>query len=498
MGDRKKWTYRLSGVLLCFVFSQGLWSQTQGITGGERYNRLVIRNVVVIDGKGTPARGPMDIILKDNIIETVRGARQGDDAYEDEAHILDGTGLFLLPGLINLHAHIHDNRGGNPLPFEYLYKLWLACGITCVRDVGSNYELTIEERRKSDEGQIVAPRIYLYMRAWGLTPEQARASVRGIAEAGGDGVKIFGMDRDIMRATLEEAHARNLRVAHHVGVEETDAWDDAELGVTSIEHWYGIPDAALRGSQNFPHSYNYNNENDRFRYAGRLWREADPKKLDLVLQTLVDKGVSWCPTFVIYEANRDLLRAQNQPWFEDCLHPVLEDYFKPDPANHGSYFWDWTTEDEVFWRQNYKIWMKAVRSFALKGGLVGVGEDAGYIYMLYGFSLIRELELQLEAGFHPIDVIQNATGNNAQILGKEAVLGRVRPGYLADLILVEGNPLENLKYLYPTGVMEMVDGELVNKGGVQWTIKDGYIYHAPSLLEKVREIVAEAKKTNQH
>jgi hypothetical protein len=497
MGDRKKWIYRLSGVLLCFVFSQGLWSQTQGITGGERYNRLVIRNVMVIDGKGTPARGPMDIILKDNIIETVRGARQGDDAYEDEAHVLDGTGLFLLPGLINLHAHIHDNRGGNPLPFEYLYKLWLACGITCVRDVGSNYELTIEERRKSDEGQIVAPRIYLYMRAWGLTPEQARASVRGIAEAGGDGVKIFGMDRDIMKATLEEAHARNFRVAHHVGVEETDAWDDAEFGVTSIEHWYGVPDAALRGSQDFPSWYNYNNENDRFRYAGRLWREADPKKLDLVLQTLIDKGVSWCPTFVIYEANRDLLRAQNQPWFEDCLHPVLEDYFKPDPANHGSYFWNWTTEDEVFWRQNYKIWMKAVRSFALKGGLVGVGEDAGYIYMLYGFSLIRELELQLEAGFHPIDVIQNATGNNAQILGKEAVLGRVRPGYLADLILVEGNPLENMKYLYPTGVLEMVDGELVKKGGVQWTIKDGYIYYAPTLLEDVKEIVAEAKKTNQ-
>jgi hypothetical protein len=228
-----------------------------------------------------------------------------------------------------------------------------------------------------------------------------------------------------------------------------------------------------------------------------LWREADPKKLDLVLQTLIDKGVSWCPTFVIYEANRDLLRAQNQPWFEDCLHPVLEDYFKPDPANHGSYFWNWTTEDEVFWRQNYKIWMKAVRSFALKGGLVGVGEDAGYIYMLYGFSLIRELELQLEAGFHPIDVIQNATGNNAQILGKEAVLGRVRPGYLADLILVEGNPLENMKYLYPTGVLEMVDGELVKKGGVQWTIKDGYIYYAPTLLEDVKEIVAEAKKTNQ-
>lgn len=493
MKKKKKTVPSILALLLCLSFVCGLWGQTKGVKSGGRYDRLVIRNVMLIDGKGTPPLGPVDVVVANNTIESIFSARGG-ERYSNEKHILDGTGLYLLPGLINIHAHVHDNRGGTPLPFEYLYKLWLACGITSVRDVGSNYELTIEERRKSNDGQIAAPRIFLYMRAWGVTPEQARLRVRSIAKQGGDGVKIFGMDRDIMEAALSEAHKLNLRVAHHVAVEETDAWDDANFGTTSIEHWYGVPDAALKGSQNFPFWYNYNDEAERFRYAGHLWREADPKKLDLVLQTLVDKQVAWCPTFVVYEANRDLLRAQNQPWFADYLHPVLEEYFKPDPANHGSYFWDWTTEDEVFWRQNYKIWMRAVRNFSLKGGLVGVGEDAGYIYMLYGFSLIRELELQQEAGFHPIDVIQHATGNNAKILGKENELGRVRSGYLADLCLVEGNPLKNMKYLYPTGVMEMVEGELVKKGGVQWTIKDGYVYNAPMLLEDVKEMVAEARK----
>jgi adenine deaminase len=175
---------------------------------------------------------------------------------------------------------------------------------------------------------------------------------------------------------------------------------------------------------------------------------------------------------------------------------VLENYFKPDPSNHGSYHWDWTTTDEVFWRENYKIWMKAVRDFADMGGVVGAGEDAGYIYMLYGFSLIRELELHQEAGFHPIDVIMNATGNNARILGKDKDLGRVRNGYLADLILVEGNPLKNLKYLYPTGVMELQKGELSHRGGVQWTIKDGFVYHAPTLLEDVKKLVSRAKNSS--
>ncbi len=480
-------------VFLALAMCVGFGYETRGVDSGQRYERLVIRNVFLIDGKGTPMRGPVDIILQGNRIHSVRSAHQGEDAYAEESHVLDGKGLYVLPGLINLHAHVHDNRGGVPIPFEYLYKLWLACGITSVRDVGSNYEKTIGERQKSQDGDIAAPRIFLYMGAAGRTPDEARESVRRVKKQEGDGIKIFGMDRDIMEAALDEAHRLGLRVVHHVGVEETDARDDAAFGVTSIEHWYGVPDAALKGSQNFPSWYNYSDESDRFRYAGRLWREADQAKLKNVLQAMVEKDVCWCPTFVIYEANRDLLRAQNQPWFQDYLHPVLEKYFEPNPAHHGSYFWNWTTTDEIFWRENYNIWMAAVREFADLGGIVGCGEDAGYIYMLYGFSLIRELELQQEAGFHPIDVIHNATGNNARILGLEDRLGRIRQGFLADLILVDGNPLKNLKYLYPTGVEEMDEGKMVQRGGVQWTIKDGFVYHSPTMLEDVKNIVKQAR-----
>jgi hypothetical protein len=482
---------------MAFISVPASYGQTTGIRHGERYDELVIKNVVMVDGKGTPPRGPVDIFVKKNRIHSIFSAKQSREAYEDHDHVLDGTGLTIVPGMINIHAHIHDSRGNKPIPFDYLYKLWLACGITSVRDVGSNYTKTIDERDKSRKGVIAAPRIFLYMRAWGQTSQEGRRRVREIKEAGGDGVKIFGLDRDIMKAILEEAHTLGLRVAHHVGVEETDAWDDAAFGVTSIEHWYGVPDAALRGSQNFPHWYNYSNESDRFRYAGRLWREADPEKLRSVLHALVDSGVSWCPTFVIYEANRDLLRAKNQPWFEDFLHPALAEYFKPNPDHHGSYHWDWTTKDEVFWRENYRLWMKAVREFADMGGVVGAGEDAGYIYMMYGFSLIRELELHQEAGFHPIDVIKHATGNNARILGKEDQLGRIRVGYLADLILVDGNPLKNLKYLYPTGVDERQEGKLVKKGGVRWTIKDGFVYHGPTLLDDVRKIVSDAREAEE-
>jgi cytosine/adenosine deaminase-related metal-dependent hydrolase len=475
-------------------FCSGLAAENRGLEHGRRYDRAVVRNVIVIDGKGTPARGPEDIIIEGNRIKAVRRASFRPDAYKDEKHVLDGTGMYLLPGLINSHVHLQDERAGIAQPFEYQYKIWLACGITSVRDVGSDYGKTIAERRKSQEGAVAAPRIFLYMTAGGRTPEEGREAVRQIKKEGGDGVKIFGMDRDIMAAVVGEAKKLGLRVASHAGVEETDAWDIAALGVTSIEHWYGVPDAALHGSQNLPLTYNYNNESDRFRWAGRLWREADPVKLDRVLTTLVEKGVAWIPTFSTYEACRDMTRARNLPWFDDYLHPALGEYFKPSPDRHGAFSWGWSTEDEVFWKENYRVWMKAVRDFADKGGLVGAAEDAGFIYTLYGFTFLSELELLQEAGFHPIDVVQCATGNNAKILGMEDSLGRVRDGFLADLVLLDENPLLNFKYLYPTGVLDIKEGKLIRRGGVKWTIKDGIFYNVPVLLKEVVEMVSAARK----
>src|SRR5947199_5816964 len=182
---------------------------------------------------------------------------------------------------------------------------------------------------------------------------------------------------------------------------------------------------------------------------------------------MIAAGVAWDPTLNIYEASSDLTRAQNQPWFQEYLHPTLEEFFRPNPKNHGSYFLGWTSTDETFWKENYQLWMRAVREFEQRGGLVGAGEDAGFIYQMYGFGLIRELELHQEAGFQPLKIIQHATGNNAKILGEEERLGRVRSGFLADLIVVNGNPLENLKVLYANGVDEVRDGKTMHTRGVR-------------------------------
>jgi cytosine/adenosine deaminase-related metal-dependent hydrolase len=154
--------------------------------------------------------------------------------------------------------------------------------------------------------------------------------------------------------------------------------------------------------------------------------------------------------------------------------------------------------------------MDTLREFGSKGGLITTGDDAGYIYSLYGFGIARELELQEEAGFEPLEVIEHATWNGARMLGMDDRIGKVREGYIADLLVVNGNPLENLKLLNPYGTDVMVlNGKVVSNysqvglndrvqvvhaGGIEWTIKDGIPYHVPTLMREVREMVSSARR----
>ena len=130
-------------------------TQKQTVTSGKRYQRLVIRNAMVVDGNGTPASGPKDIVIADNIIVEVVpldpvALREGRSNRPEGDVEIDATGKYVLPGLINAHGHVQYERGGIPQPVDYCLKLWLACGITTVRDVGSDTKQTLPLRdRKS-------------------------------------------------------------------------------------------------------------------------------------------------------------------------------------------------------------------------------------------------------------------------------------------------------------------------------------------------------------
>jgi imidazolonepropionase-like amidohydrolase len=457
--------------------------------------RLIIRNVMVVYGSGKPAYGPMDVTVENGLIADVRAARVEPPG---DAAVIDGTGRYLLPGFVNTHMHWHEERmAGVPQPIQYERNLYLAAGVTTARELGGNLEKSIRWRAESAAHAIIAPRMVVYAlpsRGKAGTPDEIRAGVREAKARGADGLKIMPIDRDQLEALLDEAHKVGLPTTAHIGVEETTARDFIELGVTSIEHFYGFADAALDGSQRFPADMNYADERTRFARAGELYAQADPKKLDALLDDMVARHVAWSPTLSIYEACRDLVRHQNLPWYREYLHPSMEAFWQPNNDRHGSFFVGWTSSEEAHWRQNYRIWMDAVRAFGAKGGIITTGDDAGYIWSLYGFGLLRELELHEEAGFHPLDVIRHATANGATVLGMGDRIGRVRPGFIADLLVVNGNPLENLHVLNPTGADMNVNGRNVHGGGIEWTIKDGIPYHVPTLMSEVRELVAQARR----
>jgi imidazolonepropionase-like amidohydrolase len=474
--------------LLATTVAASLLAQEPTPSPGVLYNRLLIRNARVVDGTGNPARGPFDILVEGTRISAIRPYRP--DTAVDADRVIDAEGMYVLPGVVDLHGHIMFSRNGEPLPKDYVYKLWLAHGITTVRDPGSGegIDTIAHHAQLSAENRIAAPAIVPYAVPRGETPAEARASVRDLRERGAQGLKVFILRPDTWEAVADEANRLGLPIATDMKIQEHDALDAARLGVRTIEHWYGIPDAAIPGPQDFPADYVYDDELDRFRWAGDLWRQADPASVSAVLDTMLAHGMTWDPTLVVYEANRDLTRAQNLPWFRDYAMPNVLAFFAPDPERHGSYHFDWTTDDETMWRENFRIWMRWVREYGARGGNVTVGSDAGFIYNLYGFGTVRELELHREAGFHPLEVIQHATSNGAKALGLERT-GVLRPGFEADLIVVDGNPLHNLKVLYGTGVTVVEDGRAVRRGGVRYTIKDGVVFDAPALLAEVREMV---------
>ncbi|MEE2887341.1 MAG: amidohydrolase [Planctomycetota bacterium] len=473
--------------------------------GGGPYERLAIRGVMVIDGAGAAARGPLTIVVQGNKIASIgRFATRAD-------RTINATGMYVMPGFIDMHAHC----GGRPKApeAEYVYKLWLAHGVTTVRGVPlGSHSFTESEKKRSAANEIVAPRIFNYQRPRGVnTPEKATKWVNDMAAKGIDGLKLGSYRPEIMKALLDAAKANGLGTTAHLaqtGVAQMNAIDAARLGLDTVTHFYGHFESLLKDTvvQAWPLDMNLNDEQMRFGQVARLWDKIHPPgspEWKAYLEEHLALGTVFDPTMTIYAASRDVMRARTAEWHDKYTLPSLMDFYKPSRRSHGSYWFYWTTSDEIAWRNFYRVWMQLINDYKKMGGRITTGADAGFIYKTFGFGYIEELELLQEAGFHPLEVIQAATMNCALTLhepkGKPIEFGVLRTGMLADMVIVDQNPIANLKVLYGTGAVKLNDEtrKVERVGGIKWTIKDGIVYDAKKLLADVAEMVAKQKRERQ-
>jgi len=514
----------LSGILL-FFFTINSYSQVQEAPERSRgegpFDRLIIRGVIMVDGTGSPPLGPVDIVVEENKIASIQSLgtpgmpineNRRPQANEGDK-VIDAEGMYLLPGFIDMHAHTGGVAQGTPA--EYVYKLWMAHGITSIREPGSfnGMKWTLKQKERSSKNEITAPRMSAYI-GFGMghegpitTQDQARAWVRMIHDEGADGIKFFGASRPVYAAAIDEANKLGLgTMTHHAQtrVVYNNALESARLGLTSVTHWYGVPESMFEDKviQDYPLDYNYNNEQHRFEEAGKLWKQAaEPysETWNKVMNEMIEHDLTMNPTFTIYEASRDLSEQRNAEWHKKYTLPSLWEFYKPSKISHGSYWLDWGTEQEIAWKENFDLWFEFIDEYKNRGGRVTLGSDAGYIYKLYGFGYIQEMELFREAGFHPLEIFQAASLNAAEVLNMDHKLGTIEVGKLADMVIVDANPLKNLKTLYGTGAIKVnKENKPIRIGGIKYTIKDGIIFDAKQLLNDVEEMVRQSKQEKNY
>lgn len=486
------------------------------------FPKMVIRGAMLIDGTGSPPRGPVDIVIQGNRIAAVLPAGTPNIPMRDKrpptdaAYELDATGMYVMPGLFDLHLHAPSTAPD----MSHFYKLLLGHGVTSVRTVGQpSSDFILSEKARSQRNEIVAPRIYTYQaagtRGSGWTgdvnsPDTARAWVKWAAQRGIDGIgEQAAGEVSITRAAVDEARKNKMGVGFHINQTQSptfNARDAGEAGVTSIEHFYGHFEALLKGTTLpvFPPDYDFGDEIDRWKQVPSILDKIHgpgSKEWKEYLEGQKKNGVFFDPTFTVYEVMRNFRAAYNAEWHDRYDLPVTWDLQQSDRTVHGMSYYDWSSLDEGKWRQFFAMWMKLTNDYKNMGGRVTLASDsAGLLYKTYGVATIEELMLMQEAGFTPLEAIRAGTMHSAQAVfepkGEIPPTGTVFAGKFADLIVVKENPLADFNVLLGTGALRhnLATGKFERIGGVNFTIKDGIVYDAAKLCADVEAIVAGEKK----
>jgi len=406
---------------------------------------LIIQNVTVIDATGSPAQLHRTVIVQDGKIAGIYPGKRFHFPKGTPLHI-DGSGKFLIPGLWDMHVH---TVFGDWFPHgkDIALPLFIANGVTGVRDMGGELDVLQQWRKEIAAGTFVGPRMVIagpmldgphprFPSSIAITtPDDGRRAVDDLKRRGVDFIKLQSLiPRDAVFAIAEEARKQNIPFVGHVP-DAVRASEASHAGQKSFEHLIGI----FEGSSPLE---------DQFLKGRKTETEFlatyDPARASALFALLAKNHTSQCPTLV-WERGGNLIdqtdfahdsRAKYVPtYWKDVTWKRFTDEIMRDFDTDG------LPTRQRFVAKELDV-VKAMHGAGVQF-LAGTDTAPG-VYIFPGFSLHEELQRFVAAGFTPMEALQTATLNPARFLGLDAALGTVEKGKLADLVLLTANPLADI------------------------------------------------------
>jgi imidazolonepropionase-like amidohydrolase len=406
---------------------------------------LSIVNVAVIDVTGGPPQLHRTVVVRNGRIEDVHYFEPAKD--KPPGIRVNGTGKFLIPGLWDMHVHMVFGDWF-PRGREVTLPLFIANGITGVRDMGGELEVLQQWRREIAEGTLIGPRMVMpgpmldgpqprFPSSIAIkTPEDGRRAVDDLKRRGVDFIKLQSLiPREAVFAIADEARKQDIPFVGHVP-DAVRASEASNAGQKSFEHLIGIFEGASPLEDEFLKGP---------KGPGKFLATYDPARA-AKLFALLAKNQTWqCPTLV-WERGGNLLELTD--FAHDPRAKYVPAYWKDvtwkrftDQIEH-----EFNTDDGATRRRFVEKELEVVNTMHRAGipFLAGTDTPPG-VYIFPGFSLHEELQRFVAAGFTPLEALQTATINPAKFLGMEKALGTIEKGKLADLVLLDANPLDDIR-----------------------------------------------------
>jgi imidazolonepropionase-like amidohydrolase len=397
----------------------------------------VLAGPTLIDGTGDPTKPNSVIIIKGNkIIAVTNETEYGNQYYNSlinnetaKVNVLNLTGKYVIPGLFDMHAHVAGVRKNsyNQNYSENALEMLLDYGVTTIRSPAGPTNQSIALKHNVSKGNMEGPEMFTagvllndpqiaipFVEKQITNEEQAREEVRHQAEAGVDFIKLYvGLPPNLVKAAVDEAHSLGIRVIGHLYM--TSWTEAANLGIDALTH--GVPVNPFLLPSGDKREQFLENGGGPFEHF--LWLDLvdlNSAEIEEMINTLVEYDIPVDPTLSIYEV---MLK-------EDGDDDVDDGFSDP---------------------QNQLRWAKVLQLTKMmydNGVQILSGSDIPNFGLVPGASLHNELELLLEAGIKPLEVIEIATNNGARALGIDDRVGTIQPQKQADMIILSANPIENI------------------------------------------------------